>query len=394
MPVERRLSSPPLFDSRVVTDPGLSAIGATSALFTGENRFVATGPEHATATLYFVDVVRGSVATVTAETLGVSDIGGVTLVRVGDGQVVAWHGESSHIVTMSLTGTGVERIPLGLPAGFMKAPWELAALGIADGIAVLRQRAIGGGFGNLDGASYRQRVEFSLLRPGGDPEHVVQARGAERVWLAVREDSARGNVEANVVFGETVFSAPLGSDKVIVAETEADSIWVLDTKGDYRPLLPTPSRSVVVTEDDVRIERSRLRRRHAVDREMDGLMDMVSGRHREQLMALDRASRMAIDLAPVNRTPPAIADLVVDGQSRVWLKRFVPPTDSVATWEVWNTERRVVEFRLDAPREWHVLDARGDQVLLRAEGNWEAGEDHGLGRLLVMEMQPASRHDG
>lgn len=101
---------------------------------------------------------------------------------------------------------------------------------------------------------------------------------------------------------------------------------------------------------------------------------------------------MAIDLAPVSWTPPAIADLVVDGQSRVWLKRFVPPTDSVATWEVWNTERRVVEFRLDAPREWDVLDARGDQVLLRAEGSWEAGADR-LGRLLVMEMQPASRHD-
>ena len=129
-----------------------------------------------------------------------------------------------------------------------------------------------------------------------------------------------------------------------------------------------------------------------MDQEMDGLMDMVSGRHREQLMALDRASRMAIDLAPVSWTPPAIADLVVDGQSRVWLKRFVPPTDSVATWEVWNTERRVVEFRLDAPREWDVLDARGDQVLLRAEGSWEAGADR-LGRLLVMEMQPASRHD-
>ena len=371
----------------------MSAIDAISALFTGKNRFVAAGPEHADATLVFVDVVDGSVATVTAEALGLSGIGGMTLVRAGaDGRVVAWHGESSQVVTISTTGTAVERIPLGLPAGFMTAPWELAALGVEDGVAVLRQRAIGAGFGNVGGMSYRQRLEFSLIRPGGDPEPVVQVGGAERVYLAVREDSARGNVETDVIFGETVFSAPLGADKVIVAETDADSIWVLDTQGNYRPLLPTPLRSVVVTEDDVRIERSRLRRRNLMDQEMDGLMDMVSGRHREQLMALDRASRMAIDLAPVSWTPPAIADLVVDGQSRVWLKRFVPPTDSVATWEVWNTERRVVEFRLDAPREWDVLDARGDQVLLRAEGSWEAGADR-LGRLLVMEMQPASRHD-
>ncbi len=214
--VERRLSSPPLFDSHVVTDPGMSAIDATSALFTGENRFVAAGPEHADAMLVFVDVVDGSVATVTAEALGVSGIGGLTLVRAGaDGRVVAWHGESSQVVTISATGTAVERMPLGLPAGFMTAPWELAALGVEDGVAVLRQRAIAAGFGNVGGASYRQRVEFSLMRPGGDPEPVVQVGGAERVYLAVREDSARGNVETDVVFGETVFSAPLGADKVL-----------------------------------------------------------------------------------------------------------------------------------------------------------------------------------
>lgn len=137
----------------------MSAIDATSALFTGENRFAAAGPEHADATLVFVDVVDGSVATVTAETLGVSGIGGLTLVRAGaDGRVVAWHGESSQVVTISTTGTAVERMPLGLPAGFMTAPWELAALGVEDGVAVLRQRAIAAGFGNVGGASYRQRV--------------------------------------------------------------------------------------------------------------------------------------------------------------------------------------------------------------------------------------------
>lgn len=74
--------------------------------------------------LFVVDVDQGSVTTITAEELGISDQGGVTLVRVGvDGRLVAWYGESSQIVTMSSTGTAVRRIPLRLSHGFMAGTW-------------------------------------------------------------------------------------------------------------------------------------------------------------------------------------------------------------------------------------------------------------------------------
>lgn len=354
---------------------------------------MAAGPAQAAPTLFLVDADEGSVATITAEELGLSDFGGVTLVRFGpDRRLVAWHGESSQVVTLSATGTAVRRIPLGLSSGFMAAPLELVAFDDASRVAVLRQRSQRSLFrSGGDEAPYRQQVTFSLVRPGGSVEPVVRAAGPERVYLAVREDSARGNVEADVIFGETVFSAPLGSDRLIVAETDADSIWVLDTQGNYEPLIPTPPRSVVVSEEDVRIERRRRKQQRAMDPEIAGLIDMVSGRHREDLVSLDRASRVAVDLAPVNRTPPAVAGLVVDGQSRLWLKRFAPPTDSVASWEVWNTTRAVVEHRLDAPRDWDVLDARGDRVLFRAESTGDTREGRGAGRLILVEIRPAGR---
>ncbi len=301
-----------------------------------------------------------------------------------DGRLVAWHGDSSQIITMSLTGAAIRRIPLGLSSGFMAAAWELAAFDEERGVALLRQQALSRGFGNESEASYRQRVAFSLMRLGESMKRVVQAKGPEMVRIAVRQDSARGNVETDVVFGETVFSTPYGRDKLIVAETDADSIWVLDMEGNYDPLMPMPMAlpSVVVSEEDVQVERARRKRFLANDPEMRGLIDMVSGRHREQLLSLDRASHIAVDLAPVNWTPSAVADLVVDGQSRLWMKRFVPPTDSVALWEVWNTTRTVVDFHLRAPREWRVLDARGSRVLFCGEGRGD------VCRLMLVETRP------
>lgn len=396
-PVQRTVALPPLFDSDNVADSGLPtapAVVASNALLTGDARFVASGPGFANPTLFFVDLDAGSVRRINAGELGLSDYGGIALVRVGtDGRLVAWHGDSSQIITMSLTGTVIRRIPLGLSSGFMAAPWELVAFDEVRGVAVLRQQALSLGLGNESEASYRQRVTFSLMRPGEGMERVVQTKGPETVRLTVRQDSARGSVETEVLFGETVFSTPFGHDKLIVAESDADSIWVLDVAGNYNPLMPAPLPSVVVSEADVQIERARRKRRLADDPETRSLIDMVSGRHREQLLELDRASRVAVDLAPVNWTPPAIADLVVDGQSRLWMKRFVPPTDSVALWEVWNTTRAVVDFRLHAPREWSVLDARDERVLFCAEGDGRLSGRGDVCRLMLVETSPASRQD-
>ena len=386
---ERILGSSPIFDSGAGEDTEVGALAAAShALLTGNNTIVATGPEHADPMLFVVDVDKGSVTTITAEELGIPDLGGVTLVRVGvDGRLVAWHGESSQIVTMSSTGTAIRRIPLRLPYGFMSGAWELATFGGVSQVPVLRQSAYRLGRGGEGAASYRQTVTFGVMRSNGDVERIGQAAGPERVYLSVRQDSAWGTVEADVIFGETVFVAPLSDDKLIVAETDADSVWVLDAHGNYEPLMPTPLRSVVVSEEDVRIERSRRKRRNAMDEEMEGLIENVSGRHREQLLALNRARRVAVDLAPANRTPPAVAGLVVDGQSRLWLKRFAPQTDSTAYWDVWNTKRALVEYRVRVPREWDVLDARGDRVLLRTA---VARGTRVFGRLMLVEMERSS----
>ena len=382
---ERTLASSPIFDSGVGEDSDVVALAAAShALLTGNARFVATGPEQADPMLFVVDVDQGSVTTITAEELGISDQGGVTLVRVGvDRRLVVWHGESSQIVTMSSTGTAVRRIPLRLSHGFMAGAWELATFGGVSQVPVLRQSAYRLGRGGEGDASYRQTVTFGVMRSNGDMERIGQAAGPERVYLSIREDSAWGSVEADVIFGETVFVAPLGDGKLIVAETDADSIWVLDAHGNYEPLMPTPLRSVVVSDEDIRIERNRRKRRNAMDEEMEALIETVSGRHREQLMALDRARRVAVDLAPANRRPPAIAGLMVDGQDRLWLKRFAPPTDSIAYWDVWNTTRAPVEFsfRVRVPREWDVLDARGDRVLLRMAAARETRE-----RLVLVDL--------
>ncbi len=385
---ERTLASSPIFDTDTSEDVGIVALAAAShALLTGDTRFVATGPEYANAMLFVVDVANGSVTTITAEELGISNLGGVTLVRVDvDDRIVAWHSESSQIITMSSTGTAVRRIPLRLPYGFMADSWELATYGSASQLPVLRQLAYGPGRGGEDGGSYRQMVTFGVMHRDGNLERIAQVEGVERVYLSIRQDSAWGNVEADVIFGETVFVAPLGDDKLIVADTDADSIRVLDARGSYEPLMPTPLRSVVVTEEDIGIERSRRKRRSAMDAEMEGLIDMVSGRHREQLIASDRARRVAVDFAPASRTPSAIAGLMVDGQSRLWLKRFVPPTDSITYWDVWNTTRAFIEFSVRVPREWDVLDARGDRVLLRgSKANGRRSRD--LGRLMLLDMR-------
>ena len=269
---ERTLASSPIFDSGVGEDSDVVALTAAShALLTGNARFVATGPEHADPMLFVVDVDQGSVTTITAEELGISDQGGVTLVRVGvDRRLVAWHGESSQIVTMSSTGTAVRRIPLRLSHGFMAGTWELAAFGGVNQVPVLRQSAYRLGRGGEGDASYRQTVTFGVMRSNGDMERIGQAAGPERVYLSIRQDSAWGSVEADVIFGETVFAAPLGDGKLIVAETDADSIWVLDAHGNYEPLMPTPLRSVVVSDEDIRIERNRRKRRNAMDEEMGG----------------------------------------------------------------------------------------------------------------------------
>lgn len=113
--------------------------------------------------LFVVDVDQGSVTTITAEELGISDQGGVTLVRAGvDGRLVAWHGESPQIVTMSWTGTAVRRIPLRLSHGFMAGTWELAAFDGVNQVPVLRQSAYRLGRGGEGEASYRQTVTLAL----------------------------------------------------------------------------------------------------------------------------------------------------------------------------------------------------------------------------------------
>ncbi len=53
----------------------------------------------------------------------------------------------------------------------------------------------------------------------------------------------------------------------------------------------------------------------------------------------------------------------MDRDGRLWMPRYVLPTDQAKRWTVWNGEHE--EFSVEVPINERLLDVLGDLVLLR-----------------------------
>lgn len=220
----------------------------------------------------------------------------------------------------------------------------------------------------------------SLMFVDGPPLAVTsdpRERALERlVELSVDGDRRtvvefRGDEGSEILFGYRTH-VDVGDDLVAIADTESDSVWVLDREG------ATVSR-IRMPGERVRVSRS-LREAALKDAlARDSLNDEASARFESIGRSTEEVSFRAREYRH-NEVAPSIDAIRIDGDNRVWMRHYVFPGDDGQRWSVWDAEG--VTFSVLLAADESFLDARGNLVLLRHRSS--LGVDRAVIRELIL----------
>ncbi|HSR41314.1 MAG TPA: hypothetical protein VLL48_04060 [Longimicrobiales bacterium] len=218
--------------------------------------------------------------------------------------------------------SGAASIDAG-PSGAEGPPVRLFAVGaFPDGSFLVRRGELSVGPGDTT-AVRRDRFTYGRMDPEGRPlGDVVSLPDDEQfVWAEGGSRSARPRA-----FGRTTAVA-VGGENTFVADNTAFRVVVLDARGDTVRVLSTPRDPRPVREADR--ERWRAAELEALG---EGLMR--------------RIAEQAVEAMAFPETMPHHGALVLGTDGRVWLEEYRPPhTNSPSTWTVFAPDGGVVGRR-------------------------------------------------
>ena len=225
---------------------------------------------------------------------------------------------------------------------------------------------IGNPFVLLAGGSPRFPVRYMAVNTDGSRRELWVGQGRETAM----HRTANGMSSAPVLFGYGALGTGLaGGRGFVVAQTEGAEAVVIAADGAQMAALPMPPQGETVTEDEVEAERARLIANSGpsgteTHMRMESILSelLPEDRVRETIEVFAAARIEAIRNAPANSLPPRISNLIADRNDRVWMRRFLRPGQSVATWDVLPIDESE-GWSVQLPARWTVFDAAGTRIL-------------------------------
>lgn len=235
----------------------------------------------------------------------------------------------------------------------------------------------------------RDTMRYSITSDQRRHTLVAKVLGDEHVWVKLpKEAKGHSSRRVPVVFGHRVLEACQG-DHLVVGLTGENMVRLYDRTG------------AVVTQDTLPSGRRIGRQEAAAGRSWRASADARQNRiERRRYAFLSSVAGMSVSFpdldslqmqrVPANETSPSIDRLWVDAQGRLWIRKFLMPSDDWAHWRVQSTVGSPPTL-LDTTRDTEVLDAYDDQLLLRRTNA------QGMDRLLVVrtrlltDRRPAAR---
>ncbi len=302
------------------------------------------------------------------------------LTRSPSSDLVVW--DDSLYAAFELSGSygrgakwGVVRFsqPRGIGGG------EVSFLGLLNRHVGLFEEVDIGNIFSLSVGPSRNPRRYVAIGTDGTRNVLWQALGKEQAILS----TAGGMSSAPIIFGYGVIASNVGDGRFIVGQTELTEAVVVDARGRRLATVPMPSVGPAVTEDQIARERARLIATLDVGPlEQQLRMGMSEEQARQVAAAMTDGSTQALRITTANSIPPRISDLRVDLDQRVWLRRFVPPDATTATWDV-HALGGDVGHTVELPAHWVLFDAVADLILV--------GVRDGTGNVRRVVLGPAHR---
>ncbi len=346
-----------VFESDGHRSPAVSSLGQLSrGMFVSDERVVLLdGRRH-----LFLDFRSGALTVVGNRGEGPGEFrgSGVQLVwfRKQDG-IAVWDVQNARMSTFAESGNllGAVRVELS-PTDFIHPLAFFRLWGIFDDgdMAFIDTPSTLAPGGSTSGRPVERLVRVT---PAGDFHAVVEFLGTE---------------PREVLFGHRTY-VEVGSGRVVVADTEADSIRVFDKTGTPEFAFAMPGEERPVRERDVRAAVIREDEREARGRERRARLAGAAGLPGESPKAADREYVH-------NDVTPRIDAMKMDSQGRLWIRWYVMPGDDVQRWSVWDGEAEVLLVEL--PVTDTVMDARDELILVRVRD--ELGVDRAIVRQMIL----------
>lgn len=362
-PSTRRLElePEPLFDtSRGFQPEDLGLVATNAGFFLSTDRFVVVDRTE----LLFVDASSRGVRIVGGEGSGPGEFNFITgAMRTHEG-VAVWDLLSQRISFFSSDGELLRSTTYD-PLSFRHQMAEPVAVH-PRGDILFRD-----GNGLVTGARGRawDPARYITMRQDGRLQAIATAKGDELFYGSGLGSS--GGMSERVVFGHRTFEGVVG-DLLVVAQSDASTINLMDWSGSVRSSIPMPA--------GVRVSPQQMRMAQASHASKWDRRITLANRFR-QMGGSYPVGQPDRDL-PANEVTPAIDELFVDFDDRLWFREYRLPDQDSAVWQVWDIERPEQLFSLQVAAEDRLLDARGDRVLLRAE------DAFGIPRVAVRQIRP------
>lgn len=210
----------------------------------------------------------------------------------------------------------------------------------------------------------RQKVDYHILQSSGETPGIATAQGDEAVIVSVSGFGQTSSRRLRTIFGHETFD-DLAGDILIVAQSDADEILLVDVMGRLKGRIRMPPRRVYKpTQADVEAQRAiRLMERRRATRAQQRAL---SGNERFASMAKAMASAdsLLIWKATGNSILPPIDRLITDVSNRLWVRITALPHELIACWQVWDLSDLKLVNTVAMPRSAQLLDSRDDKVLL------------------------------
>ncbi|MYA34402.1 MAG: thioredoxin domain-containing protein [Gemmatimonadales bacterium] len=344
----RRPSTDPVFDSSEHRDLSERLLSVKGGFFTPDGGLVVVDRTE----IHMIDMASGEHRVVGREGGGPEEFGVIwQAVRTSEGVTVRDF-LRGRIVSIGHDGDfGHSQSYLDVP---LNGSQPRLVARHPDGSTVFRDRVSDAITRKSKGRYWRQ-ARYVAVDSDGGLRVVAETQGNERY--------SDTRLDRPVLFGHRTLEAAT-SDRLVVAETDQGSISVLDWSGVPVASIPMPP-GVRLSADQVRRGREseasqqEESRGRFMEAALDGRFPFPPSFIEERLLPTRPPDW------PANEVAPPIDAMLTDFDSRLWVRDYRLPGQDSVTWRVWDIDREQLLFTVSMDGEDRLLDARGDEVLLR-----------------------------
>jgi hypothetical protein len=288
-------------------------------------------------------------------------------VEIDSGRIAAWDAQLQRWTVFERSGAVRQAIQ---PRTTEQRGGILGVVGmLVDEQFVLRDRAPELGRREDPTGPRRDPIWHRWFTAAGESAGSLELPGVEG-WF--HSNGQRWGTTAVLFSGQTV--AAVGDSVVVVGITDRNEVRLYGGTDDPIRIIRFPEGSTEVTAAMVAARRGALIDSIRALPPGPGLMDGVPFN-----VAMEEWRVERIETVPARTQRPFFDRLVVDHDNRIWIAADPVMTD-VTVWTVLQLDGQS-EAVADLPAQWHLMDARGQQVIVVAE------DELGRERVMVVSLR-------